>query len=58
MRNTTLILQSFLFHAIVLILTSLFSIFYQYSVIKRLVYFLNAPHLKYTSSTIIITLVL
>ena len=33
-----------------------FNFFYQYSAIQRLIYMLNAPHLKHTSSKIIIIL--
>ena len=48
--------KSSLFHGTVLILVFYLSIFYQYSTIKRLIYILNAPHLKHTSSKIIFIL--
>ena len=54
-RNTALMQKGSLFHAVVLILVFFFSMFYQYSVIKRFVCFLDAPYLKYTTSTIIVT---
>ena len=52
-RNTSLMQKSSLFHGIVLILAFFPFNFYQYSAIQRLIYILNAPHLKQTSSKII-----